>query len=253
MEQNFKFLVYRKAVNEDLPRYEKYEVPEKEGMSILDALFYIQDHFDSTFAFRYSCRGAICGSCSITVDKNPQLACRTQVASVKTQKKPLKLPDFDFGDVSAWDRDNEILIEPLPNMKVIKDLIVDMEPFWKFYRDVKPFFAREWNDVAPESIQTPENAKILERLVYCILCGTCWSCPVNKKNPNYLGPAALAKSHRFIIDTRLSERDRKSIITEVLRTDGVPSCERHFVCNRVCPKDVRPGTSIKKISDQFSI
>ena len=179
------FLVYRKKPNETKARYVRYEVPKRKGMTVLEALFYIQDHLDSSLAFRYSCRGAICGSCSITIDKVPELACRTQVATVKTMKKPVKLPEFKFGDHPDWDEKNEILIEPLPNMEIIRDLIVDMEPFWEFYREVQPYFTREWKDTAPESHQSFEAARSIEHLINCIACGLCWACPVNAKNKNY--------------------------------------------------------------------
>ncbi|UCG03724.1 MAG: succinate dehydrogenase/fumarate reductase iron-sulfur subunit [Candidatus Heimdallarchaeota archaeon] len=248
-----KFLIYRKNSDDNTPHYVRYEVPIKKGMSVLDALFYIQDHFDLGLAFRYSCRGAICGSCGLTVDKVPQLACKTQVASVKTARKPLRLPKLIFGDVPYWDEENEILIEPLPNMAVIKDLIVDMRPFWKFYQEVKPYFTREWKDLAPESLQAPKDARSIENLVYCILCGVCWTCPVNAENPHYLGPAALAKAYRFIADTRFNEDQRSLVVTRVSDVDAVPACEKHFVCNRVCPKNVKPGTAIKDIRDQYLI
>lgn len=245
-----KFLVYRNSGDGNV-KYERYEVTISKGMSVLEALFYIQDHYDSTLAFRYACRGAICGSCGMTIDKVPLLACRTQVSMLKTAKKPINLPEFNFVDHSDWDRENEILIEPLPNMKVLKDLIVEMQPFWKFYREIGPYFEREWNDLAPESSQSPEEMKIIERFVYCILCGLCWVCPVNRKNDNYLGPAQLAKADRFIRDSRISNKRRESIISRVLNDDGVPACEKFFVCSRVCPKGVMPGTAIKDIRDNF--
>ena len=103
MSEVFKFLIYRKKSFETESQYERFEVPYRKGMTILEALFYIQDHFDSSLAFRYSCRGAVCGSCGLTVDKVPQLACRTQISSVKTSKKPVKLTEFNFGDHIGWD------------------------------------------------------------------------------------------------------------------------------------------------------
>jgi len=250
MVEKQKFLVYRNSGNEDI-HYDRFEVPVSKGMSILDTLFYIQDYFDSNFAFRYACRGAICGSCGMTIDKVPLLACRTQLSTVKTAKKPFNLPEFKFGDHSDWDPENEILIEPLPNMTVLKDLVVDMGPFWKFYREIEPFFERELNDIAPETTQSPSQMKKIERLVYCILCGLCWSCPVNNKNPNYLGPAQLAKAERFISDSRISKEKQNIIVSNVQKEDGVPACEKYFVCNRVCPKGVMPGTAIKDIRDNW--
>jgi succinate dehydrogenase / fumarate reductase iron-sulfur subunit len=250
MSDNQKFLVYRNSGNGS-ERYERYEVPLSKGMSVLDALFYIQDYYDSTFAFRYACRGAICGSCGISIDKIPMLACRTQVSTVKTAKKPVNLPDVVFGDITDWDQEKEILIEPLSNMTVIKDLVVDMEPFWKFYREVEPYFARDWNDNPPESTQSPKEIRLIERLLYCILCGICWMCPVNATNPNYLGPAQLAKSDRFLRDSRIDHDTQDQILSRVLQNDAVPACEKLFVCNKVCPKAVMPGTAIKDIRDDW--
>ncbi len=250
MAENIKFLVYRNSGNGDI-RYERYEVPIFKGMSVLEALFYIQDHFDSTLAFRYACRGAICGSCGMTIDKVPMLACRMQVSTVKTTKKPVNMPEFNFGEHSDWDKENEILIEPLPNMKILKDLVVDMDPFWKFYREIEPYFVRNWNNVAPESKQSPFQMKAIERLVYCILCGLCWACPVSSKNPSYLGPAQLAKADRFINDSRITKEKQQKVISRVIKEDGVPACERFFICNRVCPKGVMPGTAIKDLRDKW--
>ena len=240
------FVIFRQEGSDKKPKYERYSVPIKPGMTVLEALFYIQDHLDSSLAFRYSCRGAICGSCGITINKFPQLACKTQVDPYEN-KSHVRVPDLHFGDAPEWDKEKEILIEPLPNMDIIKDLIVDMEPFWKFYREVQPYFDRELNDAAPESKQTFEDARRIERLVYCIVCGLCWTCPVSGKSKDYLGPTALAKAYRFIDDTRLSEKHRKKIVARVIEKDGVPACEKIFACNAVCPKGVMPGTAIDKI------
>ncbi len=244
MSEKAHFLVYRNSGDDNI-RYERFEVPLFKGISVLEALFYIQDHYDSTLAFRYACRGAICGSCGMTIDTVPDLACKVQVSDVKKAKKPVNLPEFKFGDHADWNSNIEILIEPLPNMAVLKDLVVDMDPFWKFYRETEPYFNREWNDIAPESKQSPEQLKVIGKLVYCILCGLCWSCPVNSKNPNYLGPAQLAKADRFINDSRINKSKKDTVITRIKKEDAVPACEKLFVCSRVCPKGVMPGTAIK--------
>lgn len=241
-----KFLIYRNSGNGDI-HYDRFEVPVPKGMSILEALFYIQDYFDSSLAFRYACRGAICGSCGMTIDKVPLLACRIQISTIKTAKKPINLPELKFGDHPDWNQETEILIEPLPNMTILKDLVVDMKPFWSFYKEIEPFFSREWNDTAPESTQSQSQMKKIEQLVYCILCGLCWACPVSNKNPNYLGPAQLAKAERFISDSRISKEKQKIIVSHIAREDAVPACEKYFVCNRVCPKGVMPGTAIKNL------
>jgi len=244
------FLVYRNSGNGKV-RYERYEVPLSKGISVLEALFYIQDHYDSTLAFRYACRGAICGSCGMTINKVPSLACRVQISGIKKTKEPKNLPEIKFGDLPKWDQENEILVEPMPNMEIIKDLIVDMDPFWKFYREVEPYLDREWNNNSSESYQSPLEMKKIERLVYCILCGLCWACPVNSENSNYLGPAQLAKADRFINDSRANAEQQRSILNRVLKEDAVPACQKYFVCNRVCPKNVMPGTAIKDIRDKW--
>jgi len=241
------FIVFRKAPGEDQPKYQRYTIPITPSMTILEALFYIQDHLDTTLAFRYACRGAICGSCGMTINKLPQLACNIQVLSLD-KKIPQQVPDLVFGDVPNWDKENEILIEPLPNMEIIKDLVVDMAPFWQFYREVKPFFDKEWKDVAPETQQSPKEIKEIERLIYCILCAACvGACPVNAKNKEYLGPAALAKSYRFLADSRSTKEHREEIEKRIVLQDGVPACEKVFACNAVCPKGVKPGTAIALI------
>ena len=250
MEKKQKFLIYRNSGNGSI-RYERFEIPALEGASILDALFYIQDYNDSSLAFRYACRGAICGSCGMTIDNVPLLACRTQISTVKKTKKPVNLPEFKFGDHQDWDHENEILIEPLPNMAVLKDLVVDMGRFWSFYQKVEPFFEKKLNDIGPETTQSPSEMKKIERLVYCILCGLCWACPVSNKNPKYLGPAQLAKADRFISDSRISKEKQKIIVSHVQKEDGVPACKKFFVCNRVCPKGVMPGTAIKNIRETW--
>ncbi|MCK5158381.1 MAG: succinate dehydrogenase/fumarate reductase iron-sulfur subunit [Candidatus Heimdallarchaeota archaeon] len=240
------FVIFRQKNPNAKPTYDRFKVPLTSGMTVLEALFYIQDHFDHELAFRYSCRGAICASCGLTINKFPQLACKTQVHPSEI-KKHSRVPNLEFGDLKDWAQEKEILIEPLPNMPIVKDLVVDMEPFWKFYREVQPYFDREITDEAPESTQTFEDARRIEQLVYCILCGMCWTCPVSGKRKDYLGPSNLAKAFRFIDDTRVSDKHRKEIYEKAMQENGVPACEKIFACNAVCPKGVMPGTAIDKI------
>jgi len=240
------FVVFRQKEPQAETYYERFTVPLTPGMTVLEALFYIQDHFDSTLAFRYSCRGAICGSCGLTINKFTQLACKTQVDPIEMKKHP-RVPNLVFGNLTDWDEEHEILIEPLPNMAVLKDLVVDMTPFWKFYQEVQPFFDNEIEERTEERKQGQAEARRIERLIYCILCGLCWTCPVSGKNKAYLGPSNLAKAYRFIDDTRLSETHRKEIYERVMKEDGVPACEKLFTCNAVCPKGVQPGTAIEQI------
>ena len=144
------FVIFRKEETDSERHYERYKVPLKPGMTILEALFYIQDYYDSLLAFRYSCRGAICGSCGLTINKFPQLACKTQVEPITVKTHP-RVPELVFGEITDWDPETEILIEPLPNMVVLKDLVVDREPFWRFYREIQPFIDTEFEGKAPTS------------------------------------------------------------------------------------------------------
>ena len=114
------------------------------GMTVLGALFQVQQKFDDSIAFHYSCRGAVCGTCAMLINKVPRLACRTQVKSLL--KGELKIPLSPYPaleDTVEWDPKEEVLVEPLPHLPVIKDLIVDMEKFFDFYKYIEPVFKPE--------------------------------------------------------------------------------------------------------------
>ena len=194
-------------------------------MTVLNGLLQIQDEADASLVFRYACRWAVCGSCAMLIDRKIRLACRTQLADLKG---------------------SSVRIEPLPGLKVIKDLVVDMEPFWQSYRAVKPWVAAE--HAPPEREQRMHEAvlKKIEQFVNCILCGACYSaCPVVRMDGDrkvYLGPAALAKANRFIDDPR---GDRGTEIpAELNSVAGVWGCHQALRCNDCCPKKVRPSDGI---------
>lgn len=218
-------------------RYDIFEVKEKPHMSVLEALFQIQDELDSSLAFRYSCRGAVCGSCAMLINKKQRLACRTQVSEIKGEKVltlsaygPLAKPELKIGD--------HILVEPLPNLPVIKDLVVDMEPFFKHYEDVRP-----WLEGGGKETMSPEDVKKVDKYAACILCGLCYgACPAASRDKEYLGPAALAKAWRFYADTR--NVNREEILKRVDLIRGVWSCDQVFRCVEVCPKNVPPTNAI---------
>lgn len=124
------FRIARSRDGGEISHYDLYKVQVHKGMTVLDALFQIQDRMDPSLSFRYSCRGAVCGSCSMLIDKEPRLACRTQVTTIQDGDMKLKpfapLTDEPVG----WNKDTEILIEPLPNFPILKDLVVDMKKFY---------------------------------------------------------------------------------------------------------------------------
>ena len=124
-----KLRIARSRAGGKITHYDLYKIELNKGMTILDALFQVQDKMDPSLSFRYSCRGAVCGSCSMLINKEPRLACRTQVSEV--QEMSMKLKDFPAltSTPPGWNPTEEILIEPLPNMPVEKDLVVEVIDF----------------------------------------------------------------------------------------------------------------------------
>ncbi len=238
------FRIARSRDGGEVSHYDLYKVQVRKGMTVLDALFQIQDLMDPSLSFRYSCRGAVCGSCAMLIDKEPRLACRTQVATIKDNDMKLKPFAPLVEKPMGWNMNAEILIEPLPNFPILKDLVVDMT---KFYDALEKL--RLWTEPAsgdePRK-QSPENRKKIERYVNCILCAICFgSCPVNHEMEDYLGPAALAKAWRFNQDSRLENTDRYLKAAQV--PNGSPMCDLVMNCVKACPKGVAPGGAIRKM------
>jgi len=232
--------------------YDTFEVEAEAGMTVLDALFVIQNEHDDSLAFRYACRGAICGSCAMLINKVPRLACRTQVARLLDGSDTVELkpyPAIEGGleggaeGADAWNPAEEILIEPLPHHKVLKDLVVDIEKFFCLYRAVEPVF-KPAGEVPEREFRMEAGAvRELEKYTNCILCGSCvGACPVNSKTGEYLGPATLAKLYRFHIDPREADDDSRLLLANC--AEGWWGCEFHTNCMRVCPKKVKPNVGI---------
>jgi succinate dehydrogenase / fumarate reductase iron-sulfur subunit len=212
-----------------------FQIEPKKGMNLLEALLRIQDEQDGTLSLRYSCRGAVCGSCAMQVNGNVVLACRTHVEEL--MKKP-------------------VLIEPLPYFPVIRDLIVDMSAFFEHYGKIEPYLQGKPVTPRQEYRMGEEKRKEIDPYINCILCGICFGvCPAFERNSTFLGPAILAKAFRFLIDPR----DRRN--SEILRIadshEGVWGCNTVFQCVKVCPKEVPPTHAIVKmrrriLSQRFS-
>lgn len=203
--------------------HDTFEVDETPGMTVLEALFYVQERLDGGLCFRYSCRGAVCGSCAMLIDNVSGLACRTQVSSFE----------------------DEILIEPLPNFNVIRDLVVDMEHFYDLLDQIKPWISAGENVPEGGNLMSPEVEQQIEVYTNCILCATCHgACPVAARDETYLGPAALAKAWRFFIDPREPEAAKLARLDAVNNKSGVGGCDVVFRCTAVCPKKVTPTQGI---------
>jgi succinate dehydrogenase / fumarate reductase iron-sulfur subunit len=207
---------------------ETYTVEVAETATLLDVLDAVKDSQDGSLAYRKSCRMAVCGSCGMRMDGGAVLAC-------KTAMRPL----VEAGHVPT--------ISAMGNLPVIKDLVVDMTPFWAKIRAVKPYLQSDLPVPAKEflvdpSVQTEEIGK--EAL--CIQCGCCVSeCNSMEADPEFLGPAALAKAQRFVGDQRdTAERER---LADLSGAHGIWDCTRCYFCNERCPKGVDPRDAIAKL------
>lgn len=198
-----------------------------ERMSVLDGLLQIQDEQDATLAFRTSCRWAVCGSCAVVINGRPALACRTQLQGLGRR----------------------ILIGPLRGLKVIRDLVVDMEPFWESYRSITPWLESAEPSDAKELLLSEKARGGIDQYVNCILCAACYgACPVVRMDGDrkvFLGPAALAKAYRFVADPRDGRPQQR--LRHVDSQAGAWGCHQVQRCTLHCPKGVRPSDGIMAI------
>ena len=207
-------------------RYETYNLDVEETERILDLLELVKGHYDGTLSFRRSCAHGVCGSDAMRINGHNMLACKTLVR--------------DTGD--------KITVEPLLGLKVKKDLIVDMEPFFDNYKKVLPYFINESPLPADgkERLQSPEQRARFDETTKCILCAACTtSCPSFWGSDDYLGPAALVTAHRFIFDSRdEAAAQRLQIISE---TSGLARCHTAYNCTMACPRDIHITKAIGEL------
>ncbi len=207
------------VADKEEPRFDSFTVPFFRGMSVLDALVYARDTYDSSLTFRHSCRQAVCGSDALFINGRQRLACKTQVSDLE------------------W----PIRIEPLPHQDVVKDLVVDMEHFYEQMHAVEPFFDPDEtpDGELEEQRQTPENREKVKLSTRCIWCGACMSsCNIAAGDNEYLGPAAINKAYRFAMDEREGEDRKQERLRIVEQEHGVWRCQTQFSCTEVCPKDI---------------
>jgi succinate dehydrogenase / fumarate reductase, iron-sulfur subunit len=225
MEVTLKIFRYNPEVDKKF-HYETYTLEADETERILDLLEYVKGYHDGTLSFRRSCAHGVCGSDAMRINGKNMLACKALVR-----------------DVGA-----AITIEPLLGLKVEKDLIVDMEPFFDNYKKVLPYFIN--NSPLPadgrERRQSPEERARFDDTTKCILCAACTtSCPSYWGSDDYLGPAALVAAHRFIYDSRdEAAAERMHIIGE---TSGLARCHTIFNCTMACPRDIQITKAIGEL------
>jgi succinate dehydrogenase / fumarate reductase iron-sulfur subunit len=225
MQITLKIFRYNPEVDKKF-HYETYNLEAEETERILDLLELVKGHYDGTLSFRRSCAHGVCGSDAMRINGRNMLACKALVR-----------------DVGA-----NITVEPLLGLKVAKDLIVDMEPYFDNYKKVLPYFINDSPLPADgrERLQSPEQRARFDDTTKCILCAACTtSCPSYWGSDDYLGPAALVAAHRFIYDSRdEAAAERMHIISE---TSGLARCHTIFNCTMACPRDIQITKAIGEL------
>ncbi|WP_448587326.1 succinate dehydrogenase/fumarate reductase iron-sulfur subunit [Thermocrinis sp.] len=201
--------------------YDSFVVPYEEGMTFLSALQRIKETQDETLTLRHFCRAGICGTCTIYINGFPKLACKEQV-----------LPYALDGE--------EVLIEPLKNFRVIRDLVVDHEVIPKRIKELSLWVKDEEKDTRID----PELSRMIENSADCILCGACQSYCPQVLEKGYAGPLLFAKFYRLSIDPRDPQRDQR--LAQAL-SGNLFHCLSCNKCNNVCPKEVEPATLIRRL------
>jgi succinate dehydrogenase / fumarate reductase, iron-sulfur subunit len=203
------------------PGFRRYPVDLDPGERLLDGLLSVKERMEPGLAFRKSCGHGVCGSDAMIVDGKERLACKTLVKEVASGEGAV------------------IRIEPLRNLPVQRDLMVDAEPFFGKYRAVKPYLIEASAPPDRERLQTPAERLVIEDAIKCILCAACYSaCPVvQRENPRFLGPAASVQAYRFLTDSRdRGPEERRDVLGG---PDGLAACRNYFECTRVCPRSIK--------------
>ena len=214
----------------DLESYHQdFNLDHEEKTTVLDALLRIQNEQDGTLAVRYSCRSAICGSCACKVNGKTVLACMTQVEEAKAESGSSTLQ-----------------VDPIGNFAPIKDLVVDMTPFWEKFKAVKPFLIPDGPAPEKERLVPKAAMEKVAKESACILCAACYSeCNSLAADPEFVGPAAFAWGYRFAADERDAQRKNRAKLYS--GEHGVWDCTRCMFCNERCPKGVDPRDAIEKL------
>jgi succinate dehydrogenase / fumarate reductase iron-sulfur subunit len=213
----------------EAPYRQTFEIDHGEDLTLLDAILRLQDEQDGTLAIRYSCRSAICGSCACKANGKTVLACMTQVEDVKRE--------FETDTVA---------VDPIGNFAPLKDLIVDLDPFWDKFKSVKPYLIPDGPPPERERIVSKEAMQRIYNESKCILCAACYSeCNSLAADPDFVGPAAFAWGYRFAGDERDGQRRERAKLYS--GDHGIWDCTRCMYCNERCPKGVDPRDAIEKL------
>jgi len=220
--------VFRFNPEKDLkPHFDAFALEVDPKDRVLDVLEQVRGYHDGSLGYRRSCAHGVCGSDAMRINGRNHLACKILVQDLKS---------------------NKITVEPILGLKVIKDLIVDMEPFFRHFESVQPYFVND--DPLPadgkERLQSPEDRERFDDTTKCILCAACTtSCPSFWADGSYVGPAAIVNAHRFIFDTRdKAAAERLKTLNEQF---GVWRCRTVFNCTEACPRDIHVTQAIAEV------
>jgi succinate dehydrogenase / fumarate reductase iron-sulfur subunit len=232
----------------DAAYWEDHTVEMGPKQSVLDAILKVKDDTDGSIGIRCSCQQAICGSCGVRMNGKPGLACNTHLdeASERTHGAGWN-PEPD-GDADGEAKDNVIAVEPMGNIPVIRDLIVDMDAVhWKKIQRVTPWLINQEPVPEREYIVPHENMVDVTQSMACIQCGACVSdCLSMEVDPGFIGPAALAKAYRFVGDPRDAEHEER--LKDLAEDEhGIYDCTHCFSCIDACPKGVDPMSQIMRL------
>ncbi|MFF0472370.1 succinate dehydrogenase iron-sulfur subunit [Streptomyces sp. NPDC004284] len=210
----------------DAAVWEDFQIEIDPKERVLDALHKIKWDIDGTLTFRRSCAHGICGSDAMRINGKNRLACKTLIKDINPEKP--------------------ITVEAIKGLTVLKDLVVDMEPFFQAYRDVMPFLVTKGNEPTRERLQSAEDRERFDDTTKCILCAACTSsCPVFWNDGQYFGPAAIVNAHRFIFDSRDEAGEQR---LEILNDkDGVWRCRTTFNCTDACPRGIEVTKAIQEV------
>ncbi|HWO16327.1 MAG TPA: succinate dehydrogenase/fumarate reductase iron-sulfur subunit [Solirubrobacterales bacterium] len=222
--------------------WEEFQVELDPSLSVLDGILQARDRDDGSLSVRCSCRAAICGSCGMKINGESGLGCKTQIGEAQ------ELADKQASVGEGSSEGNTIVVEPMGNMPVIKDLITDMEStHWTKIRRVTPWLLPHGEPPEREYVVEPESMIDITQSMACIQCGACVSsCLSMEADPDFIGPAALAKAYRFVGDPRDAETKER---LHDLANDphGIYDCTHCFSCIDACPKGVAPMDQIMRL------
>ena len=210
--------------NDARPHWQEFKLQAGPMDRVLDVLNELKWEQDGSISYRRSCAHGICGSDAMVINGVNRLACKVLVK--------------DLG--------NEIAVEPLRGLPVLKDLIVDMEPFFDAYRAVLPYFINDDPPPVTERYQSVEDRERFDATTKCILCAACTtSCPVFWTNGRYIGPAAIVNAHRFIFDSR--DHGAEQRLQALNQVNGLWRCRTAYNCTEACPRGIPVTQAIEEV------